>query len=144
MSNEIMLFTSAGLLRHAIQGTSLANNLSYLLINIAEESIFLFAFSVLTIILIVTFIGIHQIAVITALAMQLNLAELGRSTLALAILLLLSWAISSALSPFTGLNLVVSRLSGLSGVQVGLRANGLYLLILSTIGIGFFMLIARM
>jgi hypothetical protein len=144
MNNEIMLFTSAGLLGHAIQDTSIANNISYLLIKIAEESIFLFAFSVMTIILIVTFIGIHQIAVITALAMQLNPTELGISTLALAMLLLLSWAVSSALSPFSGLNLMVSRLSGMSGVQVGLRANGLHLLILSTIGIGFFMLIAKM
>nr|MBA5588290.1 hypothetical protein [Anaerobacillus isosaccharinicus] len=142
MNNEIMLFTSAGLLGHAIQDTSIANNLSYLLINIAEKSIFLFAFSVMTIILVVTFIGIHQIAVITALAMQLSPTELGISTLSLAMLLLLSWAVSSALSPFSGLNLMVSRLSGLSGVQVGLRANGLHLLILSIIGIGIFMLVA--
>ena len=72
--------------------------------------------------------GIHQIAVVGALAMQLNPSELGISSLALAMILLLTWTISTALSPFSGLNLLVSRFSRISGTQVGLRINGLHLL----------------
>ncbi|MEH7116524.1 hypothetical protein V7128_03735 [Neobacillus vireti] len=49
--------------------------------------------------------------------------------------MLLTWSISTALSPFSGLNLMVSRFAGKSGVQTGLRANGLHLSILALIGI---------
>ncbi|MCT8137151.1 hypothetical protein H1D32_04980 [Anaerobacillus sp. CMMVII] len=135
LNNEIMLFTSAGLLGHAIQGTNFAIKLSGYLTMVANKSVLLFILFVMGIVLIFTYIGIHQIAVIAALAMQLDPHQLGISTLSLAILLLLSWSISTVLSPFSGLNLMVSRFLGWSGVQVGLRANGAHLTILSVIGI---------
>lgn len=87
------------------------------------------------IVLSITYMGIHQIAAVGALAMQLNPAELGMSNIGLALLLLLTWSISTALSPFSGLNLMVSRFAGISGVQTGLRANGLHLSIIALIGI---------
>ncbi|MBU8906464.1 TRAP transporter large permease subunit [Desertibacillus haloalkaliphilus] len=141
MSNEIMLFTSAGLFAHAVQGTSFAFLVSNFLTSTANISFLLFALAVMFIVLILTYIGLHQIAVIAALAMQLDAQELGISTLSLAMLLLLAWSISTALSPFSGLNLMVSRIVGVSGVQVGLRANGLHLSILAIIGIGLIMII---
>ncbi|WP_139193141.1 hypothetical protein [Anaerobacillus alkalilacustris] len=141
MNNEIMLFTSAGLLGHAIQGTSFANDVSYLLTNIAGTSLLLFSIAVMAIILIFTYVGLHQIAVITALAMQLNPEEIGISTLALAMLLILSWATSTVLSPFSGLNLMVSRFVGKSGFEVGFHANGLHLSVVSVIGIFIIMII---
>ncbi|PAM96701.1 hypothetical protein B4N84_00940, partial [Flavobacterium sp. IR1] len=84
LNNEIMLFMSAGVLAHALQGTTFANKISELLIVIAEQSFLLFAMAVMALVLLVTYIGIHQIAVIAALAMQLNADELGISTLSLA------------------------------------------------------------
>ncbi|WLD93718.1 TRAP transporter large permease subunit [Alkalihalobacillus sp. AL-G] len=139
MNNEIMLFTSAGLFAHAIQGTNFANIISNFLSSLASKSFLLFAIALLALVLVVTFIGLHQIAVIAALAMQLNAHELGISTLSLAILLLIAWAISSAISPFSGLNMTVSRLVGISGVHVGLRANGLHLSILAVLGVSIIM-----
>ncbi|MFC0274366.1 TRAP transporter large permease subunit [Metabacillus herbersteinensis] len=141
MNNEIMLFTSAGLLGHAIQGTTFANEISQFLTSVANQSFILFALAVMVIVLVVTYVGIHQIAVISALAMQLNAQELGISTLSLAMLLLLAWSISSALSPFSGLNLMVSRIVGISGFEVGLRANGLHLSIVAILGIGIIMFV---
>jgi TRAP-type C4-dicarboxylate transport system permease large subunit len=136
-----MLFMSAGVLAHALQGTTFANKISELLIVIAEQSFLLFAMAVMALVLLVTYIGIHQIAVIAALAMQLNADELGISTLSLAMLLLLTWSISAALSPFSGLNLMVSRLVGMTGVQTGLRTNGVHLLVLAILGISFVMMV---
>ncbi len=141
MSNEITLFMSAGLLAHAIQGTRFANTISEYLTVIAHQSFLLFALAVMAIVLVVTYVGIHQIAVVAALAMQLNAHELGISNLALAMLLLLTWSISSSLSPFSGLNLMVSRIAGISGVETGLRANGLHLSIMAVLGIGIIMFI---
>lgn len=135
MNNEIMLFMSAGMLAYALKGTSMMNGVSLFLNKLANQSFFLFAVAILTIVFCVTYIGIHQIAIIGALAMQLNAAELGISDIALALILLVAWSTSAALSPFSGLNLMVSRFVRLSGVQVGLRINGLYLLTIVFISI---------
>ncbi|HVH96790.1 MAG TPA: hypothetical protein VM682_07600, partial [Bacillus sp. (in: firmicutes)] len=53
----------------------------------------------------------------------------------LALVLLLTWTISTALSPFSGLNLLVSRFAHVSGTQVGLRINGIHLLAFAFLGI---------
>jgi hypothetical protein len=135
MNNEIMLFMSAGMLAFALKDTSFSNGISLFLTSLANQSFLLFAFAVMAIVLIVSYIGVHQIAVVGALAMQLNAVELGISNIALAMLLLLTWSISTALSPFSGLNLMVSRFTGCSGIQTGLRANGLHLSIVAVVGI---------
>ncbi|MBT2700566.1 hypothetical protein J7E79_24830 [Bacillus sp. ISL-40] len=135
MNNEIMLFMSAGMLAFAMKGTSVANGISLFLSDLAHQSFLLFALAVMVIVLCITYIGIHQIAAVGALAMQLNPAELGMSNIGLAMLLLLTWSISTALSPFSGLNLMVSRFAGISGFQVGLRSNGLHLTLVALIGI---------
>jgi hypothetical protein len=67
--------------------------------------------------------------------MQLNAADLGMSNIALAMILMLTWSTTTALSPFSGLNLMVSRFARTSGIQVGLRINGLHLLTVAFIGI---------
>ena len=135
MNNEIVLFMSAGLLGYATQGTSFAKGISLFLTSLADQSFLLFAIAVMAIVLGVTYAGIHQIAAVGALAMQLNAQDLGISNLALAMLLLLAWSASTTLSPFSGLNLMVSRFTGISGVEIGLRANGLHVSIIAIIGI---------
>jgi hypothetical protein len=117
LNNEIMLFMSAGMLAFAMKGTAAANGVSQFLTNLAQQSFILFALAVMVIVLSITYIGIHQIAAVGALAMQLNASEIGISNISLALLLLLTWSISTALSPFSGLNLMVSRFAGISGFQ---------------------------
>ena len=135
MNNEIVLFMSAGMLAFALKGTGVMNGVSSILNVLANQSFFLFALAVLIFGFCLTYMGIHQIAVVGALAMQLNPAELGISNLALALVLLLTWTISTALSPFSGLNLLVSRFAHVSGTQVGLRINGIHLLAFAFLGI---------
>jgi hypothetical protein len=133
MNNEIMLFMSAGMLAFAMKGTTAMNGISSLLVSLATQSFFLFAFAILLIVLAVSYIGIHQIAVVGVLAMQLNPVELGISPVSLALILLLSWTISTALAPLSGLNLMVSRMAGISGIREGLRVNGQHVFIFSII-----------
>lgn len=142
MNNEVMLFMSAGMLAFALQGTSFAYKVSSNLAVLANQSFFLFAIAVMLIVLAITYIGIHQIAAIGALAMQLNAAELGMTDIGLAMLLLLTWVVSTALSPFSGLNLMISRFSGISGFRLGLSTNGLHLSIVAIIGIAIISFIA--
>jgi hypothetical protein len=135
MNNEIMLFMSAGMLAFAMKGTTVMNGVSSILIGFANQSFFLFALAILLFVLAISYIGIHQIASVGVLAMQLNPTELGMSNIQLALILLLSWSISTALSPLSGLNLMVSRLAGISGIKEGLRVNGLHVFIFSIISI---------
>jgi len=135
MNNEIVLFMSAGMLGYASQGTGLANQLSAFLTGLAQQSFFYFAIALMVIILTVTYVGIHPIAVIGAIAMQLHAEQLGISNLALAMTLLLTWAISTALSPFSGLNLLVSRFTGIAGGHIALRTIGWQLSIFAMIGL---------
>jgi hypothetical protein len=135
MNNEIMLFMSAGMLAFAMKGTTVMNGVSSILMSIANQSFFWFALAVLLFVLVVSYVGIHQIASVGVLAMQLNPVELGISNVALALILLLSWSISTALSPFSGLNLMVSKLAGVSGMKEGLRVNGQHVFIFSVLSI---------
>lgn len=135
MNNEIMLFMSAGMLAFAMKGTTVMNEISSILMVFANQSFFLFALAILILVLVVSYFGIHQIAAVGVLAMQLNPSELGISNVALALVLLLSWSISTALSPFSGLNLMVSRLAGISGMKEGLRVNGIHVFIFSIVSI---------
>lgn len=135
LNNEIMLFMSAGMLAFAMKGTTAMNGISSILIGFANQSFFLFAIAILIFVLVVSYIGIHQIAAVGVLAMQLNPTELGISNVALALILLLSWSISTALSPFSGLSLMVSRLSGITGMKEGLRVNGQHAFIFSIVSI---------
>ncbi|WP_318504062.1 hypothetical protein [Bacillus sp. T3] len=134
MNNEIMLFMSAGMLAFAMKGTALMNGVSVFLIGLAQQSFFLFAIAIMVIVLGITFIGVHQIAAVGALAMQLSTSDLGMSNMALALILLLTWAASTALSPFSGLNLLVKRFAGISSKEA-FGAIGQHLIILSLIGI---------
>jgi len=135
MNNEIMLFMSAGMLAYALKGTSIMNGVSSFLTFLANRSFILFAIAILAIVFCVTYMGIHQIAAVGVLAMQLDPGDLGISSLALALTLLLTWSTTTALSPFSGLNLMVSTFAHVSGNQVGLRINGLHLLAVVFIGI---------
>jgi hypothetical protein len=142
MNNEITLFMSAGMLAFALQGTTFANKMSTFLTSLANESFFLFASAVMLIVLSITYIGIHQIAAIGALAMQLKAEELGMTDISLVMLLMLTWVISTALSPFSGLNLMISRFSGISGFRLGIKTNGLHLSIVAIIGIAIISFVA--
>lgn len=135
LNNEIMLFMSAGMLAFALNGTKVMNSVGNLLTNLANQSFLLFIIAIIVIVQTVTFIGIHQIAVVGALAMQLNPAELGISNIALALILIITWFTSTAMSPFSGLNLMVSRFAKVPGIQLGTRINGVHLLVVTFIGI---------
>lgn len=141
MNNEITLFMSAGMLAFALKGTTVMNGISSILVSIADRSFILFAVSIMLIVLVVTYIGIHQIAAVGALAMQLGTVNLGISDVSLAMILLLSWSVSTAMSPFSGLNLMVARFAQMSGVKVGLRTNGVHLLFVTFISIAIISLI---
>jgi hypothetical protein len=109
--------------------------LSSFLTGLARESFLFFALTVIFMVLVVTYLGIHQIAAVGPLAMQLNAHDLGISNISLALLLLLAWSTSTALSPFSGLNLMVSRFTGIPNILIGLRSSGVHLSVMIVLGL---------
>jgi hypothetical protein len=83
----------------------------------------------------ITFIGIHQVVVVTVLATQMDPAMLGASKEILAMVLMLAWSASSIISPVNPINLLVSNLLNKNSIEVGIRDNGKYLFVVSTLGI---------
>jgi hypothetical protein len=141
MNNEVVLFLSAGLFAQSLAGTLIADKIKLFMINIAGVSFLLFSITVIFSILILTFIGIHQIVIVTVLATQMNPEMLGTAPEVLALLLMVSWSMSSVLSPANPLNLIVSNAVKQSGFAVGFKWNGFYLLSMLICGTVFIYLI---
>ncbi|MFG6114811.1 hypothetical protein ACGTN9_06455 [Halobacillus sp. MO56] len=134
MNNEVVLFISAGLFGKALQGTIIAASIRKFLNHIASMSFLLFILAVMGIIVSLCFIGIHQIVVVTALVTQMDASFIGTTPEVLALLIMISWSMAAVLSPVNPLNLLVSGSVKHSGVDVGFKWNGIYLLSMFVIG----------
>ncbi|MFC0272095.1 hypothetical protein ACFFIX_11595 [Metabacillus herbersteinensis] len=135
MNNETILFISAGLFGKALTGTQFSNELRTALNQLAGISFFLFTVTIIGVVVLLCFIGIHQIVVITALATQMDPYVIGTTPPVIALLLMVSWSISAVLSPVNPLNLLVSGSVQRTGLSVGFKWNGLYLLTMFVIGV---------
>ncbi len=135
MNNEIIMYISAGFFGQSLKGTSFGHGINEFMTGLAQISFLLFAFFILVTMIGVTFVGIHQVVVVTVLATQMDPQMLGTSKEILAMVIMVSWAASSILSPVNPINLLVSGLVKKSSIEVGVRDNGRYLLIVCTIGI---------
>ncbi|MFH5181896.1 hypothetical protein ACHHV8_04250 [Paenibacillus sp. TAB 01] len=135
MNNEIIMYISAGFFGQSLQGTSLGQGINVLMTNLAQISFLLFALFVLVVMVCVTFVGIHQVVVVTVLATQMDPVLLGTTKEMLAMVIMLAWFASSILSPVNPVNLLVSSLVKKSSIEVGIRDNGAYVLVVSALGI---------
>jgi MFS family permease len=135
MNNEIIMYISAGLFGQSLKGTSFGHGINVFMTNLSHVSFLLLALFILITMVCVTFVGIHQVVVVTVLATQMDPATLGTSKEILAMVIMLAWSASSILSPVNPINLLVSTLVKKSSIEVGVRDNGLYLLTVCTMGI---------
>lgn len=135
MNNEVVLFISAGVFGKALIGTAAAQQINHWMTFLASKSIVLFMISVIAIVVVVTFLGVHQIVVVTALILQISPEAIGMRAEALALLFMMSWSISAVLSPFNPLNLLVSQSVNQPPLSVGMRWNGIYLLSIVLVGL---------
>lgn len=141
LNNEIVLFLSAGLFGRALSGTSFVDCIQTFLYYIADRSFLLFSVAIMVTILTLTFIGVHQIVVVTVLLTQIDPGSVGSEPVALALLLMTSWSMASIISPINPLNLLVSNSVKQPSLFVGFKWNGLYLLSTCIVGILFVCLI---
>ncbi|WP_047152087.1 hypothetical protein [Aneurinibacillus tyrosinisolvens] len=134
MNNEIVLFISAGLFGKSLVGTHFASGIRTFFYELSMTSFLLFCIAIFTIILVTTFIGIHQIVTVTVLISQVDPIQIGTTPEVLALLFMISWSASSVASPVNPLNLLVSGSVKRPALQVGIMWNGAYLLSMFVVG----------
>lgn len=130
MNNEVVMFISAGLFANASTNTSLADNINTFMELIANTSFLLFVVTLLGIMMILTFIGLHPIVFVSILGSQVNPANLNIAPEVIALLFMIGWSMSALISPANPLNMVISNAVKCSSLQVGLRFNGLYVIVM--------------
>jgi MFS family permease len=135
MNNEIIMYISAGFFGQSLKGTTFGHGIQVFMTDLAHISFLLFALFILLTMVCVTFVGIHQLVVVTVLATQMDPVSLGTTKEILAMVIMLAWSASSILSPVNPINLLVSTLVKKSSISVGVKDNGAYLLIVCMIGI---------
>ncbi|MGO4886637.1 hypothetical protein ACJ2A9_02675 [Anaerobacillus sp. MEB173] len=143
MNNEIIMYISAGFFGMSLTGTSFGNGISEFMIMLSQISFLVFALFIVITMVCVTFLGIHQVVIVTVLATQMDPVMLGTSKEILAMLLMLAWLISSVTSPVNPVNLLVSNLVKKSSIEVGIRDNGLFLLVICIVGLTILTLISN-
>ncbi|NHN31700.1 hypothetical protein G9U52_17850 [Paenibacillus sp. S3N08] len=135
MNNEIIMYISAGFFGQSLKGSSFGQGISLFMNDLSQLSFLLFAVFIVVLMVSITFVGIHQVVVVSVIATQMDPVLLGTTKEILAMLLMLAWSTSSILSPVNPINLLVSTLLKKSSIEVGLRDNGWYLLVVCAIGI---------
>src|SRR5699024_778005 len=133
--NETILFLSAGLLASVLLVTSFGEILTPLLVEISDYSYILFVITILFLIISLTLIGLHQIVVVPLIIIQVPPELVGIDPLVLSFIFILGWSVSVVTSPVSLTNLLVSNLLKTKWWEIGFKMNGLYLVILSFVGI---------
>ncbi|MBX0357626.1 hypothetical protein [Halobacillus sp. Nhm2S1] len=128
MNHEITLFLSAGLFGLAIRDTAFSAYLQSFLLWNAEQSLLFFVLVIFMVVLLFALIGVHQIVVIPILASQVSGINIGFSPEFLALIFIMSWSLSAVLSPLNAINIIVSHCLQRSGLTIGFRWNGTYIM----------------
>lgn len=70
--------------------------------------------------------GVHHLVTITIIATAIDWERMGMVPVAFAMTILLSWCLSSMLSPFSPPNLLISRITNRTTFQIGMVSNRLF------------------
>lgn len=134
MSNEIVMFISAGIFGEALAGTPIAGLINESLSGLSSISFILFSTVTILCILVGTLVGLHPIVIVIPLLTQLDPVILGVAPQVLAFVVMLAWSMSALLSPVNPLNLLVSGSVRESSFKVGFRWSGIYVVTLFLFG----------
>ena len=91
VNNEVVMFTSAGVFANSLSGTQFADTLNLFLTDLALRSFLLFCMTVVFIVVLLTFFGLHTSVVVTVLITQLDPVAIGTSPQVLALIFMISW-----------------------------------------------------
>lgn len=136
-NNEVVLFLCAGLFGKALVESNISDWIESFLVHISSISYLFFAAIIAITVIFFAFIGIHQIITVPILAMKADPILLGVSPTTLAFTFILAWFMSSILSPFNAISIIISHSVKRSPIRVGIIWNGPYIVAMFIIGLLF-------
>lgn len=127
MGNELLLFIGAGLFGTALISAGFDKLLLLFLEFIGISHVLLLIPLFGFIIISLSMLSIHPIVSVTVIALTISSMNIeNNSQIYFALGLLLSWMITINISPFSGVNLILSNLSKVNVVIIGLKSNMIY------------------
>lgn len=133
LKNEIVLFVGAGLFATSITYSHLGDYVPHFLNLIVRNNTLLLAVVIIFGSLIFSGLGVHPIVTVTILGGTVKAAAYGVTPTYMALILAISWAMGTTISPSSANVITVSGLTHQSPIQVGIRWNRSYVLIVSTV-----------
>lgn len=133
LKNEIILFVGAGLLADSINYSQLGDYVPKLLALVVGHNVLSLTIVIIAISLALSAIGVHPIITVTIIGGTVQAASYGITPTYLALVLSISWAMGISISPSAANIIAVSGIVEQSPIQVGIRWNGLYVLMVATV-----------
>lgn len=129
-ANEIALFLSAGFFGVVLANSPMASYINLLWSTIANFSLILLIMFTIILISLFSFIGIHQIVIVSSILATTSASSLGVHEITFAMMLLSAWAIGSVTSPIAPMNVISSNLLQVNVFHMIFRWNFIYVIIL--------------
>lgn len=129
-ANEVNLLLTAGFFGVVLSNTPISGYIHNVWVWLANTSVFILIFMTITIIALLSFIGVHQIVSISAVVATISYDELGINAIVMAMMLLSAWAVATTISPISPVITAVSSLLKENVYKITLRWNLLYAAVL--------------
>ncbi|SHN86942.1 C4-dicarboxylate ABC transporter [Desulfitobacterium chlororespirans] len=137
IKNEMILFVGAGLLANSINYSHLGDYVPQILSYLVGHNGLLLTLVIMGSTLCLAALGVHPIATVTIFGGTIKAAAYGVSPTYLALVLAISWAMGTSISPSAANVIAVSSIVGESPLQVGIRWNGPYVVLATLVLIVF-------
>lgn len=132
-ANEVGLFLTAGFFGVVLANSPISKYIHFLWSEIANLSIILLILFTIILICVFSFIGVHQIVIVSSILASVSPAMLGIHEITFAMILLSAWAIASVLSPIAPMNVISSSLLNVNVFHMIFRWNIAYILLIIVI-----------
>ena len=126
---EVFLFSSAGLLAHALEISGVGNAIPGLIPRFLISYPYFMIIALMLLVILLGQLGIHPAVTGTTLVAVIAPASIGLSVPSFALTIICAWLLSNMLSPFSALNLTMSGLCGKNTWYTGLRLNWRYAIV---------------
>ena len=137
IKNEMILFVGAGLLANSINYSHLGDYVPQILSYLVGHNGLLLTLVIIGSTLCLAALGVHPIATVTIFGGTIKAAAYGVSPTYLALVLAISWAMGTSISPSAANVIAVSSIVGESPLQVGIRWNGPYVILATLVLVVF-------
>lgn len=132
-SNEIGLFLSAGFFGVVLSKSPIAHYINLVWVQFAGLSIIILTLFTIILVSLLSFVGVHQIVIISSILATVSPESLGLNDITFAMILLSAWAIASTTSPIAPMNVISSNILHVNVFQMIFKWNFLYAVLITLV-----------